>query len=89
MIDIDRTLRLLDIDRTLRLLDVEAESNFVQAEAIDAINFLRAENARLRRLVKSAYYEGWSSTRGYAPDYIRRYWSSSKACAAIREGGRG
>lgn len=38
---------MIDIDRTLRLLDVEAESNFVQAEAIDAINYLREENARL------------------------------------------
>lgn len=43
---------MIDIERTLRLLDVEAESNFVQAEAIDAINYLREENARLRELLK-------------------------------------
>ena len=39
---------MIDIERTLRLLDVAAESNFVQAEAIDAINYLLRENARLR-----------------------------------------
>ena len=48
---------LIDIERTLRLLDVEAESNFVQAEAIDAINYLLRENARLRELVVSAREE--------------------------------
>ena len=43
---------MIDIERTLRLLDVEAESNFVQAEAIDAINYLLRENARLRAALK-------------------------------------
>lgn len=43
---------MIDIDRTLRLLDVEAESNFVMSEAIDAINYLREENARLREALK-------------------------------------
>ena len=48
---------MIDIDRTLRLLDVGAESNFVQAEAIDAINYLREENKRLRDLLDNAL--GW------------------------------
>jgi hypothetical protein len=43
---------MIDIQRTLRLLDVEAESHFVQAEAIDAINYLLRENARLRKALK-------------------------------------
>ena len=42
---------MIDIERTLRLLDVEAESHFVQAEAIDAINYLLRENARLRSIL--------------------------------------
>lgn len=51
--DVGRKGRMIDIERTLRLLDVEAESNFVQAEAIDAINYLLRENARLRALLKA------------------------------------
>lgn len=43
---------MIDIERTLRLLDVESESNFVQAEAIDAINYLLGENARLKEEVE-------------------------------------
>ena len=40
---------MVDVERTLRLLGVEAESNFVMSEAIDAINHLLAENARLQK----------------------------------------
>lgn len=48
----DEREELIDIERTLRLLDVEAESNFVQAEAIDAINYLLRENARLKEEIE-------------------------------------
>ena len=40
---------MVDVERTLRMLGVEAESNFVMSEAIDAINHLLSENARLQK----------------------------------------
>lgn len=81
---------MIDIERTLRLLDVEAESNFVHAQAIDAINYLLRENARLRRAVKSAYYEGWQDNASIddTEDRLHAEWACSEACAAIREGGK-
>jgi hypothetical protein len=69
---------MIDIERTLRLLDVEAESHFVQAEAIDAINYLLRENARLQGLLREAHVKMeannlWSNLR-------------HRVAAAIREG---
>lgn len=84
---------MIDIDRTLRLLDVAAESDFVQAEAIDAINYLRAENARLREaLMPFAEMQLWTD---FYPDgpleattkerFVDPRWVVA-ARAAIREG---
>lgn len=61
---------MIDIDRTLRLLDVEAESNFVQAEAIDAINYLLRENARYK-LTQAKYVEVIDRMNGTPCEQIR------------------
>lgn len=58
---------MIDIERTLRLLDVEAESNFVQAEAIDAINYLLIENARLQE-----ENDAWRMDGGSCAEEVKR-----------------
>jgi len=57
----------------------------IMREAATEITRLREENARLREAVKAAYFEGWYRTPAHNPE---RDWEASKACAAIREGGR-
>ena len=73
---------MIDIYRTLQLLDVAAESDLVQAEAIDAINYLREENARLRetlQYIADPYHNSTTSKD-------RLMFLAREALAAIREG---
>jgi hypothetical protein len=51
---------------------------------------LREENARLRRLVKTAYAEGCYDIKKteITREKYEALWQKSFACAAIREGGK-
>ena len=72
---------MIDIERTLRLLDVEAESNLVQAEAIDAINYLLRENARLRAAL-NGWQKWWELPwEGKRPDFAELVYRRAAAIA--------
>lgn len=60
------------------------------ADAIHEIEVLRKENARLRKAVKAAYYEGWQDNASIddTADRLHAEWEFSEAHAAIREGGK-
>ena len=83
---------MIDIERTLRLLDVAAESNFVQAEAIDAIDYLLRENARLRDALQpfAARLDELEKMKAskYACATSVEIEHLRAAAAAIREGGK-
>ena len=70
-----------DIDRILRMLDVEAESNFVQAEAIDAINALLADLAAERE----RSHEARQDATHYALDFAKAAKERDAALAALRK----
>ena len=72
------------------ITDSNVAKNEAEWWAYHEISRLREENARLRKAVKNAYYEGCLDhvSREYPRQEIHKDWETSAAAAAIREGGK-